>query len=562
MRALCEDREGNLWLGTYGSGLIRLQPRNVRALDSSVGLPIRPPVCLASDAEERTWIGFENGGLFVGADESFERALDDTSPRLRNLISSVSMAPDSTVWVATPGEGLYHLVDHRVIHYGTADGLSDDNVSSVAVDTQKRLWVGTGSGTVHCFLDSRWSRFGALAGLPSAAVTAILPTRDGDVWFGFGDGEVFRESDGRFLPMGKRGAFDGKAIWALNEDSAGRIWAGSAGGRLGCVRAKNTVSWEVHPAASADPVLGILTDEDGDLWIGTSASIYRITKNEAKGLLAENTPFRPRLIFRSDKSAESVPAYGWPRAARSREGKLWFALASGVVSFDGKGAPVHFAPPPIHIEQVTINGKPLPQAALTATPGADGKPEPIRFPSDVRSLDVEFTALELSVPERMRFRYRLDGCDPDWVSGGAVRSVHYPRLNYGVYTFHVEAGMADQPWYSNEASFQFVVPTPIWRTGWALGFYALAVLSLVAGVVRLIAHRRLRRRLAVLAAQQAMERERMRIAQDMHDEIGSKLTKISFMSERARKGELAGQRTGRAETRLHSRHLARLAAVA
>jgi signal transduction histidine kinase len=165
--------------------------------------------------------------------------------------------------------------------------------------------------------------------------------------------------------------------------------------------------------------------------------------------------------------------------------------------------------------------------------------KPVRLPSDLRSLDLQFTALNFSEPEKIHFRHRLDGSDPDWVESGPDRSVHYGRLLYGNYTFRVQAGSAGV-WDKNEAAFSFVIPTPWWRTAWALTIYVLAAVILVAGTARLVSNRRLRRRLAVLAQQQAMERERMRIAQDMHDEIGSKLTKISFMSERA-KGELQGQ---------------------
>jgi signal transduction histidine kinase len=118
--------------------------------------------------------------------------------------------------------------------------------------------------------------------------------------------------------------------------------------------------------------------------------------------------------------------------------------------------------------------------------------------------------------------------------------VRYLSLPYGPYTFRVEAGRADQTWFENGASFQFLIPTPIWRTPWALAAYIVIGLIFVAGVARLILARRYRHRLAALAAQQAMERERMRIARDMHDEIGSKLTKISFMSERAKR-DLEGQ---------------------
>jgi signal transduction histidine kinase len=151
-------------------------------------------------------------------------------------------------------------------------------------------------------------------------------------------------------------------------------------------------------------------------------------------------------------------------------------------------------------------------------------------------LEIHFTGLDLSSPEKLRFRYRLDGFDSDWqVDTEGSRVAKYGALKYGSHTFHVQAGNADQTWFGNEASFAFVIPTPLWRTPWALALYGIAGFLLALGIARVVSARRYRRRLATLAAQQAMERERMRIARDMHDEIGSKLTKISYMSERAKR---------------------------
>jgi signal transduction histidine kinase len=193
------------------------------------------------------------------------------------------------------------------------------------------------------------------------------------------------------------------------------------------------------------------------------------------------------------------------------------------------------APPPVLIEEISVNGQSLPRG--NGQPATDGKSGlPARFPSNVRSLDIHFTALDFSAPEKMRFRHRLEGSDSDWVlDGDLAREVHYPLLAYGPYTFRVQAGSADQEWFNNEATFRFIIPTPLWRTQWALTAYLIAGLVLAGAIARMVLARRFRHRLAALAAQQAMERERMRIARDMHDEIGSKLTKISFMSELAKR---------------------------
>jgi signal transduction histidine kinase len=181
----------------------------------------------------------------------------------------------------------------------------------------------------------------------------------------------------------------------------------------------------------------------------------------------------------------------------------------------------------VFIEDILVNGQPL-RGKLPETP--------LRISED--TLDFHFTAIDLSAPEKIKFRHRLDGYDSEWVMDNEPKA-HYGPLPYGPHTFRVQAGNGDQTWFDNGASFSFIIPTPMWRTSWALASYIVGGLILAGGIVRLILARRYRRRLAALAAQRAMERERMRIARDMHDEIGSKLTKISFMTERAKR-ELEG----------------------
>jgi len=541
VRAICEDRQGNLWLGTYSDGLVRLQPRNIRVLNSAAGLPNRSAVCLAFNPRGHVWIGFDRAGLYEGSAGSF--AHTETPPNLQNLVSALCVSSNSGLWVGTPGAGLYCIENQKCLHLTTADGLSDNKILALAADSEDAVWVGT-AARLHRIANGAMTSFGASEGLPDQPVTAILPARNGGVWLGFNNGAVYRENRGQFRRVGGSSATTGKPIRALCEDAAGRIWIGTDGGHLGCIAENQAASWNLPSGTPDTAILGIVTTEDGDLWFGTDSSVYSVARRDISAWLAGRAPFRQHLIFRADSAPSTTPTQGWPRALNSPDGTLWFAIDSGMVSIDLNNSPSISSPPPVLIENVFANGEPLPPALLKASAAAARGPiKRVKLSSGLRSLDIHFTALDLSAPEKIRFRHRLEGSDQDWiVDNGLTREVHYPRLPYGNYTFRVQAGDADQTWFGNTASFAFVVPTPLWRAPWALILYSLAGLALASGVARVVFARRLRRRLAVIAAQQAMERERMRIARDMHDEIGSKLTKISFMTERAKR-ELQGQDT-------------------
>lgn len=542
VRALCEDREGNLWLGTDGGGLVRLQQRSIRVLDASAGLPNRPAVCLGFAPQGRSWIGFERGGLYADAGKSFVRISGESGDELQNLISSICLGRDSALWVGTLGAGLFRVTDQMTTHYTTANGLSDNSVLSVALDSKGATWVGTLSGGLHRITGTSLKSFGAGAGLPNAGVVAILPARNGGLWLAFNDGTVFRGENDTFRAVVESQATAGKSVCALYEDAAGRLWLGTAAGRLVCATGDHFLTWDLNLGAQAQPLLGILGDDDGDLWLGTGGAIYRIAQKDIGIALPGQTPPRPQLIFKSDSMVGTPPRYGWPRAARSQDDKLWFAMADRVIALQMNGAISDPPPPPVLIEEISVNDQPLafiPTNASALPTNDTGNPT--RLPSDLRSLEIQFTALNFSSPEKIRFRHRLDGSDANWVmDSDTSRRVHYGRLPYGTYTFRVQAGLADETWFEQGAAFTFLRPTPMWRNNWALLLYGLAGVMVVTGIARMVSHRRLQRRLAAVAAQRAMEQERMRIAQDMHDEIGSKLTKISYMSERA-KNELQGQ---------------------
>ncbi len=537
VRALCEDREGNLWLGTHGDGLIRIQPRNVRILDTAVGLPNLPAVCLAFERSDQAWIGFLNGGLLRGAGERFEAVTAPHAAAFQNLVSSVCVS-GGNVWIATPGSGLYCFAKDSLVHFTTANGLADNRVFSLAADNNGVVWAGSGSGVLHRIENGIFKRFGPADGLPSQPLRAILPVRDGALWLGFADGTLVRGENNRFRTVVDPTAVDGKTITALHEDEARRLWFATAGGRLGCVAGGRLVSWDWNPLSRDVVITGILSGEDGSLCLATGRSIYRIIGKNVATMLSTHVFSDPQLILSLELASANNLPFGWPRALKSPDERLWFAMDNCVVMLDLRNPFGEQRSPPVLIEDIALTRSSGQEHPIQLDPqrnSAGTRPQ-IQLPADLQSLEIHFTALNFSAPEKTRFRHRLDGFDPDWVvDGEGVRSVHYGRLAYGNYTFRVQAGSSEGVWHPDEASFGFAIPTPLWRRNWAIAAYVFVAVVVVAGTARLFSNRRLRRRLAALAAQQAMERERMRIAQDMHDEIGSKLTKISFMSERAKR---------------------------
>lgn len=554
VRAICEDREGNLWLGTSGGGLVQLRPQPVHVMRAGQGLPVSPPTALALDASGRVQVGLQRGGLFIGDGGRFEPFVSAGGLEVQDFVSSVCVARDGTVWTGTLGGGLYGLRSGRGIRFTTANGLADDSVLAVCLDATGNVWASTSAGTVHCFTKTNVLRFDSTHGLPGTPVTVMIPALTGGLWLGTEDGNILRMEKGRFIVVQSGEKLGRRPVLALHESEEDQLWIGTPGG-LAVWSRGTSASWNTSNGLPHDYVAGIVTDAAKNLWLATGAGIYRVSQTTIQKCLAgPQTPFVSKLMSDAKTASESATVSGGARALLSSEGKLWFATSEGVLNVDTRRPEIESTPLLLYIEQVTFNNEP-PVSVLRNvmwSAAATNKAAVMQL-SDLRSLEIHFTALSFTSPEKTRFRYKLEGSDSDWVDNGVTRSAKFARLSYGRYVFRVAARNADGSWQEAVTNFAFEVPTPLYLQGWAIGLYGVVVIAVVVGIVRVVSHRRLRAALAQMEQLQSLERERMRIARDMHDEIGSKLTKISFLSEHARvdaktEGPLAGKIESIAET--------------
>jgi ligand-binding sensor domain-containing protein/signal transduction histidine kinase len=534
VRTICEDREGNLWIGISDGVLAQLRPQRFALLTGANGLPVGSATCLVADLLGRVYVGMDSGGLFASIGDRFEKVGDNTKLLGQNLVASACVQPDGSLWVGTISSGLYHIKDGRSVVYSTTDGLSDDCVLAVCAGAQGTVWAGTRAGALHRFKDGNISTFTTADGLPGSAITAILPAREGGLWIGTESGALLRSDEAcrNVTAAGLAPRLRGKAILGLFEGSSHCVWIGTAGGGLACLKNNRCQVWNSRDGLMDDVVSGVVEDTEANLWLVMPRGLCRITSNSVASALAGRGTLKPKLLFETEPGPDRALNFGWPQAVRSPEGRIWFATASGLVGIDSHRWQGESPAPQVHIEAVYVNNELTSVMTANKVNAASTPPTPLKFPAVLHSLEFQVTGLSFEAPERIRFRHKLDGFDADWVETGPERRVQYGRLPSASYTFHVTACNAEGVWNDQGASLAFIIPTPLWRAQWMLALYGLAATMAAAGIVRLVSHRRLRQRLAGLEQQQAMERERMRIARNMHDEIGSKLTKISFLSER------------------------------
>jgi ligand-binding sensor domain-containing protein/signal transduction histidine kinase len=532
VRAICEDREGNLWLGTFGGGLVQLRLQSVQVLRGEQGLPEIVPTALALDADGRVYVGLQRGGVWMGEAGRFDQLGGVVGLQLQHCISALGVAHDGTVWAGTAADGVYGLRNGRGVHLTTADGLADNRVLAVGLDAEDAVWVSTVEGTLHRLTGNRATRFDTRQGLPKSPVTVMAPAAAGGLWLGTQSGRILRAEHEQFTELPAPAGLTNQLIIALHEGEAGRLWIGTFGSGLSCLANGVGMTWTTSNGLPSDVVAGVVEDAAKNLWLATGAGIYRVNHFDVrKALNNSQLPLACKLVSPAKTVPEASLAMGGRRALLAPDEHLWFATSEGVLNVDTHQSEITPAGFPLYILSTTVNGQP-PVSRLRGTlwsPSAT--PEPLRASADV-PLEIHFTAMSFAAPEDLRFRHQLVGVDPDWVDDAGARFARYVRLPYGDYRFRVAARNGDGVWQEAAEPLMIVVPTPLYYQRWAIGLYVILAVTLVTGIVRMISHRRLRVTLARLEQQQSLERERMRIARDMHDEMGSKLTKISFLSER------------------------------
>jgi signal transduction histidine kinase len=283
-----------------------------------------------------------------------------------------------------------------------------------------------------------------------------------------------------------------------------------------------------------DEVISQILEDDRDhLWFGSNQGIFRVARAELERAAREPAFQVNPLIFGLADGMASLECTGGfhPSGLKTGDGRLWFSTVKGLVMVDPARLHVNEIPPPVRVEEILVDGSPVNPAGHSKSNIGRGESGSIAIGPGARRVEIHYTALSLAVPERNRFKHRLEGLEPRWVEAGPQRVATYPRLAPGRYRFHVVACNNDGIWNETGATLALTVLPAFWQTWWFRA--AVLVLLLTAGswAVRHASQRRLRRKLSVLEHQHGLERERARIARDIHDELGASLTRITLLTE-------------------------------
>jgi diguanylate cyclase (GGDEF)-like protein len=511
IRSLVRDRNGSLLIGTNG-GLVRWRDGQLETLGSSDGLPSSIVPTVAEDREGSLWVG-TSGGLV---------RLNDTKllpfTRREGLAADAARAiledREGRMWVGTEGGGLCRMLPAPARCFTQADGLPQETVYALAESRDGSLWVGTDGGGVVRMREGRFTDH--ISGLPNDHIRALVEVPDGTLWvsttgglarvrggkaeniaafagrqlrplLALNDGTLFVGTDGAGLwrvapdansasPVATAGhGLGSDRVFSLAPDAAGgAVWIGTSGGGLTRLDVKTGAMHTLtrHDGLHDDVVFQVL-DDGADLWMTSNRGLYRVRRDRVLAAMRGVKSDLSGTVYGTTDGMPSAECTGAsPAAIRARDGRIWVSTARGVAVVDFNSTARNPVPPVVHIDGVLIDGSAAPEGAFRVRAGA-------------QRLEVHYTAVSLRAPERVTFRYRLEGFDPDWVDAGTSRVAHYTRLPAGDYTFHVTASNEDGVPSVSEGQLTFTVEPAWFETWWARLLGVALIAAAIWGAIRI-----------------------------------------------------------------------------
>ncbi len=506
--ALAQDAEGDLWVGTESEGATVIRNQKFVTYTARDGLAGDSVRCVFSDAEGVVSAG-TNAGL-TQIDGGRFKSLNSANGLASDVILSLGDDAEGNLLIGTP-DGLNRWKHGKVSLTTSADGLADDFVRSIYKDGDGSLWIGTRRGLSH-ETGNHFTTYTQADGLGSDLVGAILRDSHGDLWVATLGG-LSRWQNGRFSTYRTRDGLSSNIITALYADAEGDLWIGTQDAGLN-VRHGEKFSRLPSNWGLPQAVFGIAEDGNGEFWIASQTGIARASKSELKSVvLGRNS--QPTVVWYGTSDGLRVNECslgGHPEVWKARDGTIWFSTLKGLAALYPDAARLNRVLPPVVIESVKVDDRTL--APVQAEKIAAGHSR-IAF---------DYAALSFAAPQKVRYRYRLEGFDNAWIEAGSQRTAYYTNIPPGGYRFRVLARNNDGFWNEAGAVLSLRLLPHFYQTIW---FYALVAMAL-AGASFLI----YRWRVAEVEARfGAVLQERNRIAREIHDTLAQGFVGVSMQLE-------------------------------
>jgi ligand-binding sensor domain-containing protein/signal transduction histidine kinase len=515
--AMLTDAEGNIWMGSNGQGVYRFSGTQFAGLDESMGLPSAQIMALAYNRRDSLFLGTYDAGLYIFSDGNVSPLSFPTNP----VPSITSLCyTHGKLWIGTQGRGLWSYQGGIFRQYEAPDrNFPSNQVQCLYEDQQKRLWIGFADGAMV---------------LENDTFKTIVPDKvPVHSFLSIGDNKILIGTENRLLLYDNGEVSEYKTNTLLDSSSVhvqcftlqGKyLWLGSSDNGVIRYNMETGKALVINKASGlrSDFIYNIIADNDGNIWAGTGFGIHKITMNELD---------EPQISFYGKAQGITGMESNINAVIKLPDGSIWFGTTNGALHYQPHTAVVSSSPISITMQSVKLAGEAvIDPSYYDSTDSWYGVPYRLQLPYKKNNISFTFQAVTLSGAQQVVYRYRMDGLEAPWSDWSATNSVTYSALPPGKYTLHVQCKGPDGQ-ATPELTYAFEIITPFQKTMW----FRLAVLiaSLLCGILlQYIVNSRKQRRLRLLEKLRSEElsKIRMRTAEDFHDEIGNKLTRINVLA--------------------------------
>ena len=496
------DREGNIWFGTLGGGFTLFMGNYFKSYTVEGGLPTNVVSDISQDAAGNHWVTTYGGGVVQISPDGI-KTFNTTDGLADNKTYTLHPREEGGMYIGTRS-GLSVYEEGKVKTVDSTQ-LSGYKIRSLHSSQQSNtLWLGTDGKGVLKYDRGGIEQITEEDGLANNTVRSIAETPDGSIWLATYGG-ISRFKNGRYTNYTIRDGLPNNGVMDILKDKSGTLWFATFGG---IARFSNgTFETITTKEGLPDEVCYFIEqDNSGIYWIGTTKGIVRFDYKSfiAKEDSQSTRPFK--LITQSQGLVSNEMNAG--ASFKDRDGNLWFGSVGGLTQFDPSQVMENNAAPKVHIEGVSISGDQVP---LTSN---------LEIASNDHNVIFSFIGINFLAPDQVKYKYRLRNSGEGWQTT-KERKVRYSTLPPGDYTFEVEAQNNDGQWSTHKATVSFTVLAPFWMQWW---FIVLALLALAGIIAFIYNYYRVRKMVDI-------ERMRVRIASDLHDDVGSALTEIALQSD-------------------------------
>jgi PAS domain S-box-containing protein len=493
--ALASDREGSLWVGTADQGFVCLRRDLFNSFTMEDGLPDEFITGVIEDANRDVLIGTRKGVTVIHDGHVTPYSARNGLPELSLL--GLSRDRDDTIWINTE-DGLYRsdrnernaAGEHVFTRVGPdVPVLRHISARVVLKDHAGVTWIGTTLEGLVRGEAGRYTIYTTKDGLSNDAIRGLIEDRDGALWIGTRGGGLNRFKDGKFTVYTEKDGLVSNIVQTLYRGRDDTLWIGTRQG-LGRLRDGKFTRYTAADGLFVNYVSGITEDQLGNLWMSCARGVFRVSKAQLDAFADGRATSITCTVYGAEHGLSStVGSVGiFPSVYTTQDGSVWFATFNGANVIDPTVLKTNRLAPPVHLTGVTIDRQPFdPEAAAKAPPGRG-------------DLNFRYAGVSFLTPEKMRFKYQLEGYDPDWVDAGARREAFYSNIPPGSYRFRVIAANSDGVWNETGAAIDLVLQPHIYQARWFRALLVLVALGLVLGAVRLRLNQ-LRRRAEELRGQ-------------------------------------------------------------